>query len=152
MELRKMGKSQAEVAEDLPSLSKEGEANCIAASPSTTREKWRFNMIAQWPSVVQNGLINVVRPKVGFPEPQRGSVEIWAMRQYRNISPDELYWSEWYMHSGVRPWALWGVVGNVIIFYDILKLRRARARWCKASYTLYDARELVHLVCIFYGK
>ena len=34
-----MGKSQAEVAEDLPSLSKEGEANCIAASPSTARER-----------------------------------------------------------------------------------------------------------------
>jgi hypothetical protein len=34
-----MGKSQAEVAEDLPSLSKEGEANFITASPSTTRKR-----------------------------------------------------------------------------------------------------------------
>ena len=34
-----MGKSEVEVAEDLPSLSKEGEANYIAASPSTTREE-----------------------------------------------------------------------------------------------------------------
>ena len=100
-----MGRSQVEVADDLPSLSKKGEANYVDASPSTTRERMEIqhdcSMTVSSPKWTHYYCVSRkldfrnLKGEVLRYESRGGSIATYLLMNYIEVNGA--------MYSGVRP-------------------------------------------------